>query len=369
MATVAKLERKIVKFATLIADKSENFRRDYDPTDGLLYDIRDNWAKNGQLNGLKGVTGGLEEAIVCERMPDGLHVRKGFRRHFMVELLNQQYPKGWQPEGSPDIYLFDQVEVVIHEGLTEGERLALTLDHGNRKPLTAAELAVAFFALCDKGFTEKQSVTKLHGLMEQTDPMSPKDQLSYNTKVGAGTPPDVAYLAVKKGWVDGRKRVYHSPMVLREAYLKRLESKQSWPTDAEVKLGYTHHMADFEADKMNVTRTNPGPSFKKFWDELVATKATAVDGNKPKTKSMLGPKDMLNVHQGFNSPLSRAVSGAVLAEVDRAVLKAADELNLLVGEIAEKFDKWSPEELTRNLDLLRKAVKTTLEFGQVKVAE
>ena len=355
-----------MKIADLIQIDGENVRYSIAELESLVIDIRDNWKKWGLIHNLKG-SGGLSEAITVEKMDDGLHTRKGHKRTKALRILQERYPKGFQPEGSNDIFVFDEVQAIVFEGLNNLERFLLTFDQGNREGLSAASVFNVMVKAWDEGMTEKDSVNMARTAIDNTSPLPTDATLKMNTAIAGGSPPDRAYLEARKGWIDGRKRAYHCPLVLREAFFKRLDKQQNWPSDPEVKLAYSHHMMDFEIDKMNVTKSKPGPLFTKYWTDLVASKVNAiVEGNKPKSKSMVGPKDMLAMHQNVESPLTRLFTGIALAEVDRSAIKALDEMNKIVVEIATNHETFTPEILKVNLGLLTAAVKKAASFLNVK---
>lgn len=350
-------ERKIVDFATLVQVDKENVRDSYVNIPGLATDERENWKINGEIRGIlsKGVTGGLAEPMDVEEMPDGkLHIRRGHRRYKALALNNQMFPNGWQPEGSADIYKFDKVEVFIYKGLTALERFLLTADHGNRDGLESVGVCITLYDAWDLGMTERQAVNMLRNLIDATSPMDSKTKLSMGERIAGGMSEDVAYLQARKGWIDVRKRVFNCPFVVREAYFDMLRGKQAWPTSSEVTSLLAKHQTDFESDKMNVSRANPGPVFLKGWDELVAAKKDSGSvGNKPKSKSMLGAKDMEDIIKTSDSPLTKTFASIVNADLDRGLVKLFDVFQTGVGELLGTFDKLTPEEVNAKLTALR----------------
>lgn len=282
---------------------------------------------------------------------------QGFRRAFNMKILKDQgiidpttakrddegkilvddagHPIGGRP--------FSTIRAEVYEGLSELERIDLVIDHGDVRQLNQVELQTSFEELFRVGRNERETVVKLKSLIEQYYPPSRKIKDAVDDN-GADL------LKHYRMVVQLAKRVWKAPVVLRDAYLKRLRKQQAWPTNSEIiQLFSTYEKEQSHDGTGTINRMNPGPDFRGEWDDLVSAKTSAgAEGKRPKSKSMMGHEDVKGLYgttdsrilKGFNLVVRRLISHEKLPLLDVLCVELEkgmtdlqrDQLNLVFAD-------------------------------------
>lgn len=252
---------------------------------------------------------------------------KGFTRRESLESLVKTYPDGYKSEDGTT-RKFDHVVVRVVDTTDPVTRLLLKLDHGDHRGLSRLELFNAFEQMYLLQSTEKDMVTKLRGSIEVNYPPDKKLPDVPNPLKADGTAKlsteflkevnayETALLKHYKGVIQQYKLIAQAPNILREVCLQKLEGTKKWPTNEELRDGMKIFEDESTKDGM-VSKDNPGPLFKKWFDDTAAVKAAGeADGTlRGKTTAMMNAQQVRDLLKQITDPRLRRMIQVILRQV------------------------------------------------------
>jgi hypothetical protein len=269
---------------------------------------------------------------------------KGFSRREAMETLNNQYPQGF--EGRK----FDTIAVQVVDVTDPLTRLILKLDHGDHRGLSRRELFNSFEQMHSLQATEKDIAVRLAGSLEANYPPDKKlpERPSLNLPDGSIKPAETfkkeyeAFATARhkhyKGVIQQYKLMCQAPALLREVCMAKLDGVKKWPTNEELRDGMKIYDDEIAADKTGMlSKENPGPAFKKWFDDTASVKKAAEeDGTiRGKTTAMMNASQVRDVLKQLVDPRLRRLIQILLRQVpvtNLAVLDKVTQETPLTGE-------------------------------------
>lgn len=233
--------------------------------------------------------------------------------------------------------VFESIEAEVYEGLSERERMELVFDQGHIRSLNKVELYYALKMLFSAGYTEKEVVIMSFGLLQHHYP--PSRQVK-DTATDGGQDA----LEYYRGVVQTAKDAWRSPVVVDEAWITKLKTGRGWPIKKEMTQGYAIFKKELDEDKSGkISRQNPGPKFKEFWNGVVNKHAAAeAKGEKRgKSSAAMNHQQIADKVGVCDSRAIKAVLKIVLRQISEDKLPVLDTamVKLAAGEITPKdFD-------------------------------
>lgn len=226
---------------------------------------------------------------------------------------------------------FSVIEADIYEGpLTQAERLELVLDQGATRTFNKVEVFLSAELAFKSGYTERETLTILGDLFKFHYPPTRK------IKEDDG---GVDLLNYYKGVLQTLKWVWRSPLVVREAFIKRLKGEQRWPQNAMIEKMYKIFSEEQDKDKLaKINRNSPGPKFLAAWAAYVAEQQrAAAEGTKPRPMAMMNRQQLEDSMKQLTSRIFKLADKCILRHVAPEVIARLDEF--LVGIEATLTDE------------------------------
>lgn len=276
---------------------------------------------------------------------------QGFTRRESLEKNYNQYPNGYKfGEGKDDVRRFDSVRVRVVDTTDPTTLLLLKMDHGDYRGLGKSELFTSFEQLHLSGFTEKEIAVKLAGALEANYPPPRKIADRPSTTNEDGTPKDAVTIKKeedkwatelhkqKKGIIQQFKLISQAPEILREVCLAKLDGVKAWPTNEELRDGMAIFEKEISEDKSGMlSKGNPGPAFKKWFDETKAIKDKAeADGSiRGKTSAMMNANQVRELLKNVTDPRLRRCIQIILRQVEQTQMPVLDKVTQATPMTAE----------------------------------
>lgn len=295
-----------IDLSRIEVDQTRNVREDVAYSSQRLRALEEDLALRGQ-----------QDAVVLELIGDKYFPIKGFRRCAALQNLQTRgvtdpttvkTNEAGEPIPSSGT-IFNAVNAIVYQNLSDRERIELLLDHGQREGLNKVELQMAAERSFSVAHTEKDTVVILYGLLAQLYPPTRKIEET-----------DEAKLAYYRGIVQTAKLRWLAPTVLHEACMSQLRGDQKWPTLSTLReLVKIHTDACARPNGIAYNRQNPGPEFKEAWSKLMVKVAEAVATGeaRPKDTSMMNRQQVDESIKGCDSLILKIDRKIVLNELPR----------------------------------------------------
>jgi hypothetical protein len=260
---------------------------------------------------------------------------KGFSRREAMETLHNQYPDGF--EGRK----FDTIAVQVVDVTDPMTRIILKLDHGDHRGLSRRELFNSFEQMYLLQATEKDIAVRLAGSLETNYPPDKKlpERPSLNLPDGSVKPAETfkkeyeAFATARhkhyKGVIQQYKLMCQAPALLREVCMAKLDGVKKWPTNEELRDGMKIYEDEVTDDKTGmISKDNPGPAFKKWFDDTAAVKKQAEeDGTiRGKTTAMMNAQQVRELLKQLVDPRLRRLVQILLRQVPVTNLAVLDKV-------------------------------------------
>ena len=253
----------------------------------LMEDIR--------VNGLK------TPLCVYEINPGISEILQGHRRFRALSLLQETDPKRFKE-------LFSKGIPCIVRDISDPRDVArFKVDHGNELSLTDPfELQLCASMLFNAGFSEKEVVIELAGLMDRISPMKPERRKEIEG-LSTQAERDKAIFDYRRGLVQGLHNAHRCPLVVMAALEHKCDGEvvegfenEYLPklTTGQVSRLWKAHSDDLKIeDEKGVkifSKRRPGPKFREVWGKVVESSQKAASDKEEgvvREKAMSG-KDM-----------------------------------------------------------------------------
>ncbi len=251
---------------------------------------------------------------------------------------------------------FENILADVYEDLTDKERTALLIDHGQRRGLRIWELFYAMERLFQANESEITIATTLRSLLEELYPP--------NKVIEPGAANVLNYY---RGVIQTAKEAWRGPKLMRDAWVEKLKGLHSWPTKKEMMDGVKIYKKEADADKlMKINRDNPGKLFMDYWSRLLKAQeeAEANGPNEAKKVSMMTRSQLEDTLTLMDSRIAKALYSVALnnAKVSRSSLPTLDTLLL-------EFEAGMTDAQKQVLDSVFTFAETAVEAEEVKTEE
>lgn len=290
----------------------------------LSKNVRDPSGATYDVGGLKAdifATGGLTaRPLVHFKGGKFDRVIRGYRRVTAVGQLKAEYPHDRR---------WDKIEAEVQHDLTEAEIIDLMIDHGNTKSLEKHEVVRAIWMELDADptVTDARLAAKVQGLLE----------VHFPWPVGKDKT-EAAVADHYHGTIQNIRNGFRLPKVAQDAYLRKVRGEISYPTKKEVATLVKIFEDARKADpKCEVTKENPGATFTKKWEELVASYEAAGAEPRQKAVSMMSRTEVSAIGDNTPSLLLRGIIKTVTRDVPESDAKLVFLGKWMAGNLESKL--------------------------------
>jgi hypothetical protein len=273
------------------------------------------------------------------------------------------------------------IPAIVHEGLTDLEKVKMTLDDGNKFPLqNNLEVYRAAKEFWDKGASETEAAVQLSGLLMRVSGADPKKKAEIDAAracvaeakaAGLTTILEKEEAALRKmlqethrGKIQPMFQVYRMPSCVEHSYIAKFanelpegaaDTTPTTITNGQIAGLFKKFNEDLEiTDDKNrpvFSKENPGPKFKDAWTAFCTKAAEKGDKGEKRAKSM-SHSDIVKGAKDFQS------AGMVLvsqhhAGIEVSGLQDADAL-LYAAELVSEGDKALWKKVRKRADELHK---------------
>lgn len=225
---------------------------------------------------------GLKTPISVYKVKDHYVVLQGHRRLKAIALLKETDPSRFKE-------LFGEgISCIVHDISDPKDIARFKVDHGNELALTDPfELQLCANFLFNAGFSEREVVVDLLGLMERISPMKPERRKAIE-EIKVQAEKEKELLQYRRGLVQNLRNAYRCPTIVMAAlehkatgepvkgfdeYLPKLSTSQV------TKLWKGHEedlkIKDEDSGKTIFNARRTGPKFREAWAKIVESSKKA----------------------------------------------------------------------------------------------
>jgi len=220
---------------------------------------------------------GLKTPItVYEVTPGVFEILQGHRRFRAIGLLKETDPKRFEE------CFKDGIPCIVRVISDPRDVARFKVDHGNELSLTDPfELQMCANELLKVGFSEKECVIELAGMMDRISPMK-SDRRKQIDEIKVTAEREVEIFKYRRGLVQGLHNAYRCPSVVMAALEFKATGEQVEGYEGQYlpKLTTSHvqrlwkaHSDDLEIENEKgskvFSKRSPGPKFRDTWTKII----------------------------------------------------------------------------------------------------